>query len=64
MTEAKPEGLSSVLFGNILRRVPEDGPASDEGSNRLAFLLVASSQLLNGGWSLEGTLKIISKDAD
>ena len=64
MTEAKPEGFSSVLLSNVLRRVPEDGPAPDEGSNRLALLLVASSQLLNGGWPLEGTLKIISKNAD
>ena len=64
VTEAKPEGLSCVLFGNVLRRVPEDGPASDESSNRLFFLLVAPSQLLDGGWSFEGTLEIVSKNVD
>jgi len=64
VTKAEPEGLSCVLFSNVFRRIPEDGPASDESSNRLFFLLVTPSQLLDGGWSFEGTLEIVSKNAD
>jgi hypothetical protein len=64
VAEAEPEGLGSVFLGDVLRRVPEDGPASDESSDGLAFLLVAPSQLLDGSRSFEGTLKVSSKNAD